>query len=186
MSFQCNWKAADIVCSTGPTRWRLFQPSRNDAIIFRMGTGPDSRIWWTAGCITTRFKYLIIVEDAESSVTGHLALDQRVPHRAIHHSARLVIIVDRYELPNQPLHGGSYWHRSLFGIWSSWVITVSMTEAPVHLDPLTPLADSTQWNLCNITDFNAFKIFTCRISDSMLKVNASAIYSNLMIVKSGC
>jgi hypothetical protein len=41
-SWLCDKQAVYIVCYTGSTRWRKHKPQRNDPVILRMGTSPDS------------------------------------------------------------------------------------------------------------------------------------------------
>jgi len=76
--------AVHMVCCTGSTTWRKHKPPRNDTVLLRMGTSPESHIKLAAGHIPAQLKCLFVMEDAESSVEGLLALVQTFATGPIH------------------------------------------------------------------------------------------------------
>jgi len=103
-------------------------PPRNDTVLLWMGTSPDSHIKLTAGRTLARLKCLSVIEDAESSVEGHLALVDTFATGPIHESAGMMIVEERHQPPMQPLHDGSYRCNPFFSIISTYIIPTSMIE----------------------------------------------------------
>ena len=120
---------------------------------------PDSHLKSTAESIPTQLKCLFVVEDAESSVEGLLALFQTFATRLIRQPAGIVIVKERHQRQMQPSHDGSYRRKPLFGIGTTYIILISAIQGAVHLLPLTPQADSSWWYLSNTIDLNAFNLF---------------------------
>jgi len=112
-SFQCDEQAVHMVRCTGSTRWRKHKPQRNDKALLWMGTSLDSNFMATAGRIPARLKFLFVVEDAESSVKGLLALVQTFATGPIRQTAGIVIVEERHQPPIQPLQDGSYCRKPL-------------------------------------------------------------------------
>ena len=158
-SFQCDEQAVHMVRCTGSTRWRKHKPPRNDTVLLWMGTSPDSHFKSTAGRIPARLKCLFVVEDAESSVKGLLALVQTFATGPIRQTAGMVIVEERHQPPMQPLHDGSYRRKPLFGVGTTYIVPISAIQGAVHLLPLTPQPDSSRWYLSNTIDLNAFNLF---------------------------
>jgi len=104
-------------------------------------------------------KCLFIVEDAESSVKGLLALVQTFATGPIRQTAGMVIVEEMHQPPMQPLHDGSYRRKPLFGVGTSYIVPISAIQGAVHLLPLTPQPDSSRWYLSNTIDLNAFNLF---------------------------
>jgi len=98
----------------------------------------------TAGRIPTRLKCLFVVEDAESSIRGLLALILTFATGPIRQTAGMVIVDERHQPPMQPLHDGSYSREPLFGIRTTYIVPISAIQGAVHLLLLTPLPDSSQ------------------------------------------
>ena len=98
-----------------------------------MGTSLDSHFKSTAGRIPTRLKCLLVIEDAESSVKGLLALVQTFATGPICQTAGMVIVEERHQPPMQPLHDGSYRRKPLFGVGTTYIVTISTIQGAVHL-----------------------------------------------------
>jgi len=73
-SLQCEEQAVHMVHRTASTRWEKDKPPRNDTVLLWMGTSLESPFKSTAGCIPAWLKWHFVLEDAESSVKGLLAL----------------------------------------------------------------------------------------------------------------
>jgi len=159
MSFQCDEQAVHMVRCTGSTRWRNHKPPRNDTVLPWMGMSLDSHCRSTAEHIPTSLKCLFIVEDAESSINGLLALVQTFATGPIRQTAGMVIVEESHQPPMQPLYDGSYHRKPLFGIGTTYTILIRAIQGAVHLLPLTPQPDSVWWYLSNTIDFNAFNLF---------------------------
>jgi len=67
-------------------------------------------------------KCLFVVEDAELSVIGHLALVRIFATGPICQTAGIVIVEERHQPPKQPLHNGSYHRNPLFAIGTTYYI----------------------------------------------------------------
>jgi len=77
-SFEGDEQAVHIVCRTGCTRWREYQPPSNDMVLLSVGTSPESQFKSTTGGIPGLLKCLVITEDAESNGDGLLAMVQMI------------------------------------------------------------------------------------------------------------
>jgi len=148
-----------MVRCSGSTRWRKHTPPRNDTVLLWMGTSPDSHFELTAGPIPTPLKCLFVVEDAESSVKGLLALVQMFATGEIHQTAGMVIVEERHQRPMQPLNNGSYRRKPLFSGGTNYIVPIIAIEGAVHLLPLTPQPDSLRWYLNNTIDLIGFNLF---------------------------
>jgi hypothetical protein len=71
----------------------------------------------------------------------------------------MAIIVARHQPPMQLLHHGSYHHKPLFGVGTTYIVPISTIQAAVHLLPLILQPDSSQWYLSNTIDLNALNLF---------------------------
>jgi len=91
-----------MVHCTGSTRGRKRKPPRHDTVLLCMGTSPDTHFKSTARHIPAHLKCLFIIEDAESSVEGLLALVQTFATGPIHQTAGMVIVEERHQPPMQP------------------------------------------------------------------------------------
>jgi len=158
MSFQCNEEAVHMVRCTGSTRWRKHKPPRNDTVHLRIGRSPDSHFQSTAGLIPARLKCHFVVEDAESSVEELVALVQTFATGPIRQTAGMVIVEERHQPPMQPLHNGSYSCKPLFGVGTTYIVSISAIQGAVHLLPLMPQPANSRWYLSNKIDFNAFNL----------------------------
>ena len=158
-SFQCDEQAVHMVCFTGFTRWRKHKPPRNDTVLLGMETSLDSHFKATAGHIATQFKCLFVIEDAESSVKGLLALVQTFVTGPICQTAGMVIVEERHQPPMQRLYDGSYDCKPCFGVGTTDIVPISAIPGAVHLLPLMPQPDSSEWYVSNTIDFNAFNLF---------------------------
>jgi len=74
MSFQCDEQVVYMICCSGSTGWRKYNPPRNDTLSLSMGTNLDSHFQSTVGCFPVRLHFLIVFMEAEESVKGLLAL----------------------------------------------------------------------------------------------------------------
>jgi len=124
-----------------------------------MGTSPVNRCKSTAGRIPARLKCLYIVEDAESSVKGLLALFQNFATGPIRQTAGMVMFEERHQHPMQPFHDGSYGRKPLFGVGTTCIVPITAIQPAVHILPLTTQPDSLRWYLSNTIDLNAFNLF---------------------------
>jgi len=159
MSFQCDEQAVDMVCCTGSTRWTMHMPPRNDTVLLWLGISLDSHFKSTVGCIPTWLKCLFVVEDAESTVKGLLALVKTFETGPIRHTAGMVIVKEWHQPPMQPLHDGSYRHMPLFAIGTTYIVPKSVIQGAVHLLPLTPQPHRSRWYLSNTIDLKTFNLF---------------------------
>jgi len=141
-SFQWDKQAVHMVCFTGSPRWRKHQRTRNDTVLLWKGTSPDSHIKSTAGRIPTGLMFLFVVENAESSLKGLLALIQMFATGPVHQTAVMVIVQERHQPPMQPFHDGTYHYKPLFGGGTTHVIPICAIQGAVHLLPLTLQPDS--------------------------------------------
>jgi len=141
-SFQCDKQAVHMVHYTGSARWRKHKPQRNDIVLLWMERSPDSNFKSTAGCIPTWLKCLFIIENAEFSVKGLLALVQMFGTEPIYQSAGMVIVKEKHQPLMQPLHDGSYCHKLLFGVRTMYIVPLYAIQGAVHLDPQTQQPDS--------------------------------------------
>ena len=71
-------------------------------------TSPDSHCKSTAGYIAARLEWLLVVKDAESSITGFVALVQTFAPGPICQTAGVVIVNGRHQPLTQPLQSGRY------------------------------------------------------------------------------
>jgi len=124
-----------------------------------MGRSPDSHFQSTAEGIPARLNCLFVIEDAESSMKGLLALVQTFATGPIRQIAVMVIVEERHRLLMQSLHNGSYPHKPLFGIRTTYIVPISAIQGAVHLVPLTPQPDSSRWYFSINIDLNAFNLF---------------------------
>jgi len=148
-----------MVFCTGSTRQRKHKPPRNDTVLLRMGTSPDSHFKSTAGGISGWLKCLFVVEDAELRVTGLLALLQTFATGPVHQTAGMVIVEERHQPPMEPLHIGSYCRKPLFCVRTMYIVSISAIEGAIYLLPLMPQPDSSQWYLSDMIDLNDFSFF---------------------------
>jgi len=151
-TLQCDEQAVHIVRCTGYTWWRQHKPPRNDRVQHWMATCSDSQFKATAGRIPTRLKSYFIVEAAESGVKGLLALVQTIATGPISSSAGMVIVEQRHQPLMQYLHKESHHGKPLPSVGTPYIISLSTIESAVHLLPLTPQPESTQWYLSNMID----------------------------------
>jgi len=128
-------------------------------VLLWTGRSPDSHFQSTAGGIPARLNCLFVIEDAESSVKGLLALVQTFATGPIRQIAVMVIVEERHRLLMQPLHNGSYPRKPLVGIRTTYIVPISAIQGAVHLVPLTPQPDSSRWYFSIKIDLNAFNIF---------------------------
>jgi len=159
MCFQCDEKAVHLVRCTGSKRWTKHKPLRNDTVLLWMGTSQDSHCQWTVGCIPAWLNCLFVVEDAESSVHGLLALVQTFGTEPICQTASMLIVEERHQPPMQSLHEGSCSCKPVFGVGNTYIVPISVIQGAAHLPPLPPQPDSSRWYLSNTTDLNAFNLF---------------------------
>jgi len=159
MSSQCDELAVHMVYCTGSTWWRRHKPPRYDRVLLRMRTAPDNHFESNAGHIPAQLKCCLVVEDAESSVTGPLALVQTFVSRPIHKAAGMVIIDERHQSHMHPLHNRSYCHKSHFCVGTTHIIPISMIQGAVQRSWLTPQPDSLRCYSSNIIHLNAFNLF---------------------------
>jgi hypothetical protein len=157
-SSQFDEQPVHMVRCTGSTRWRKHKPPRNDTVRLWIGTSLDSHFKSTAGGIPARLKCLFVVEDAESRVTGLLALVQTVETGPIGQTAGTVIFEESHQPLMQPLHDGSYCNKPLFGVGTTYIVPIRTIQGAVHLLLLTPQPDRSQWYLSNMIDLNAFNL----------------------------
>jgi hypothetical protein len=115
------------------------------------------------GRIPARLKCLFVVDVAESSVNGLLALVQTFATGPIRLTAGMVIVKERHQPPMQPLHNGRYRRKPLFGVGTTYIVPMSAIQGAVHLLPLKPQPDSSWWYLSNTIDLNAFNLFNMNI-----------------------
>jgi len=141
-SFQCDMQAVHIVLSTGSTWWRKHKSPKNDTVLLWLGTSPDSHFKSTAGRIPALLKCLLVVKDAKSSVKGLLALVQTFATGLIHQTGGMVIVEERHQPPMQPWHNGSYCHKPVSAIGTTYIVLISTIQGAVHHLPLTLLPDS--------------------------------------------
>jgi len=98
-----------MVRSSGSKRWRQHKQPRNHTVLVWMGTSPDSRFKSTTGWIPTRLNCLFVVEYAELSSDGLLAMVQTFATVPICQTASMVICrgdistcdatIERWKLP---------------------------------------------------------------------------------------
>jgi len=151
-SFQCNKHAVHMGRCTGSTRYRMHKPLRNDTVHLWMGTSHDSYFNMTSDCNLAWLKYLFVVEDAESSVEGLLALVETFPTGPISETTRMVIIEETHQPPMQPLHDGGHLCKPLFGVWTIYIIPISANQGALHFLPLPLQPDRTWRHLRNTID----------------------------------
>jgi hypothetical protein len=152
-----------MVRCTGSTWWRNRKPPRNDTMLLWLGTSPDSHFKSTARRIPARSKCLFVVEDAKSIVKGRLALVQTFPTGPIRQTAGMVIVEEMHQPLMQPLHDGSYLHKPLIGIGTTYMVPIWAIPATVHLLLLTLQPDSSRWYLTEKIDLNALNMFDMKI-----------------------
>ena len=124
-----------------------------------MGMSLDSHFKSTAGLIPAQSKCLFVVEDAESSVKGLLALVQTFATGLIRQTAGMVIIEEKYQPLMQPLHDRCSRRKPLFGVGTTYIVPISAIQGAVHLLPLTPQPDSSRWYLSNMIGLNALNLY---------------------------
>jgi hypothetical protein len=73
-------------------------------MLLQMGRSPERHFKSTAGRIPTQLKSVLVVEDAESSITGHLSLVQMSATGLIHQTAGMVIVEKTHQPPMQPIY----------------------------------------------------------------------------------
>jgi len=157
--FQCDEQEFHMVSCTGSTRWRKHKAPRNDTVLPWMGTSADSYYKSTTGCIPSWLKCLFVVEDVESSIDGLLTMVQTFPTGAIRQSAYIVVLKERHQPSMQLSHEGSYCRKPLFGIGTTYIVSISAIPGAVHLLLLMLQPDNSQWYLCNKIHFNPFNLF---------------------------
>jgi hypothetical protein len=108
-------------------------------------------------------KCLFVVEDAESSFKGLLALVQTFATGTIGQTAGMVIVEKRYQPPMQALHNGSYRRKHLFSVGTTYIVPISAIQGAVQLLLQTPQPDSSRWYLSNTIELNAFNLFVHKI-----------------------
>ena len=144
-SFQCDEHAVHMVRCTGSTWWRKHKPQRNDTVLLWMGMSQDSHFMLTAWRIPAWLKCLFVVEEAESSIRGLLALVQTFATGPIRQTAGMMIVEERHQPPMQPLHDGCYSRKPLFGVGTTYIVLISANQGAVHPLPLRPQPDSSRW-----------------------------------------
>ena len=157
-SFQWDEQAVHMVRCTGSTRWRKHKPPRNDTILPWVGTSPDSHLRSTARGIPAWSKCLFVVQDAQSSVEGLIAVVQTFATGLIHQTAGMVIVEARHEPPMQPVHDGSCRGEPLLAVGTTHIDPLSAIQWAVHLLQLRPQPDSSWWYLSNTIHLNAFNL----------------------------
>jgi hypothetical protein len=145
MSFHCDKQPVDMVRRTGSARWRKHTPQMNDTVLLWIVTSPDSHLMSTAGCSPAWLKWRFVVEDAESSSIGHLALVKMIATGPIYQTARMVIVQKWHQPPMQPLHDRSNHFTPHVSIGTTYIVPIACTlEGAVHFVPLTPHPDSSR------------------------------------------
>jgi len=157
--FQCAEQAVHMVRCTESKRWRKNKPPWYDTVLVWMGSSPNSHFKSTAGPILTGLKSLLIVEDAEWSITGSVALVQTFATGPIRQTAGVVIVEDRHQPPMQPLSNGTYCHMPPFGVGMKYIVPICAMLGAVHLLHLTPQPDCMWWYLSDMIYLNAFNSF---------------------------
>jgi len=69
-----------------------------------MGMSLDSPCNATAECSSAWFKCVFVVEDAESSIIGLIAMVQLFPTGPVHETIGMVVVEERHQSPMQPSH----------------------------------------------------------------------------------
>jgi hypothetical protein len=128
-------------------------------VLLWIGTTPDSHFKSAAARIAAWLKLLFVVKDAESSITGLLALVQMFATGPICQTAGMVIVEARHQPPMQPMHDGSYCCKPLVDVGTTYIVLICTIPVVVHLLPLTMQPDSWRWYLSNTIDWNAVNLF---------------------------
>jgi hypothetical protein len=121
-----------------------------------MGNSPDSHFKSTAGRIPALLKCLFVVENAESSIKGLLALVLMYATGPIRQTDGMVMVEERHQPPMEPLHDGTDRRKPCYGVGTSSMVPISVIQGAVHLLPLTLQPDCSQCYLSNAIDLNAF------------------------------
>jgi len=148
-----------MACCTEFTRWRMQKPSRNDKMLLWMGTSPDSHCELTAGRISSRLKFLFVIEHAKSYVKCLEALVQTFAIGPLRQTTGMVIVMAPHQPPMLPFHNGSYYCKPDFRVRSTDIVPLHVIQRAVHLHPQTTQPDSTWWYLRNTIVLNAFNFF---------------------------
>jgi len=122
--FQCDEQAVYMVRCTGSTRWRKHKAPKNDTVLLWMGTSLNSHFKSTVGCIPALLKCLFVIEDAELSVKGLLALVQMFATGLIRQTACIVIVEERHQPLMQPLRDGGYRRRPPFSVGITYIVPI--------------------------------------------------------------
>jgi len=137
-SFQYDEQAVHMVRCTESTRWGKQTAPRNDTVHLWIGTSSDSHLMSTAGRILAQLKYLFIVEDAEMSFKGFLALIQTFPTGLIRHTDGMVIVEERQQPPMKHMHDGRYRRKPRFCIGTTYFVLINAMQGAVYGLQLTP------------------------------------------------
>lgn len=96
-----------MVHYTGYTRWRMHKPLRTNAqrlwiepspVTYFLSTAVGNPAYWTC---------LLVIEDADSSMVGLLALVQTVVSRQMPQTTGILLVEGRHQPPMQHIHNGS-------------------------------------------------------------------------------
>ena len=159
MFFYGDEQAVHIVRYNWCTRWRKHKPPTNNTVCLWMGTSPDRHFQSTAGRIAAQLKSDFVVQNADGSITGLLALVQTFATGPIRQTAGMVIVQERNQPPMQPLQDGSNQRKPHFSIGTTHIVPLSALQGTVHHLPLTPQLNSLQWYLNNMINLNASNLF---------------------------
>jgi len=124
-----------------------------------MGTSPDNLFMATAGLFPAPLKCLFVVQDAELSIKALLALDQTFSTGPMRQIAGVAIVVERHQPLMLPSHNEIYCCKPLFGVGTTYIITISAIQHAVHHLLLMPQPDSVRWYLSNTIDLNTLNLF---------------------------
>jgi hypothetical protein len=186
MSFQCNEQAVHIVHCNGSTWCRQLMPTTRNTVLLSIGTSLESHIQLTTWCSRAYVKCPLVVEDAISTVTRHLALVQMIPTEHIRETAGMVIVAERHQLlmspfmmedtirilfrALEPLLLSLYaWFNELYTIFIGCLSEIECSGSRVTQLP---------WMLSPCLTYILFHI--------LLEVIIAAIWRNLVSVYSGC
>jgi len=135
-------------------------PPRNDTVLLSMGTSLDSQFRSTARQIPVWLKCLLVLMDAELSVTGHLASVQTFGIAVTHQTAGMVNAEKRDQHPIDCLPDGHSHCKPLLVVGTTFIVLTRAKQGAVHLVLLTPQLDSMWWYLSNRIDHNVLNRFS--------------------------
>jgi len=125
MAPQCNQLAIHRAHCTGSTRWRQHLPPWSDTMLSSIGMSPDGHAQMNAGWLGLWLKCLFIIENAESSVKGHLALVKTFDTVPIHQTPGMVMVAERHQPPMELLQDGSNCCKDYCGIRTCYLVCIS-------------------------------------------------------------